>query len=179
MTKNFWHDIETGSDIPEIINVVVEIPKGSQNKYEYDKKHNMMKLDRVLFSPFHYPGDYGIIPQTLSDDGDPLDALVLVTNPTYPGILIECRPIGLLKLKDQGSSDDKIVCVSIHDPRYLNTKDVTDMGEHQLKEMAHFFQVYKDLEGKKVEVLGWGSADTAKAVIIDAVKNYKKILSKY
>lgn len=179
MTKNFWHDIETGIDIPEIINVVVEIPKGSQNKYEYDKKHNMIKLDRVLFSPFHYPGDYGIVPQTLSDDGDPLDALVLVTNPTFPGILIECRPIGLLKLKDQGQSDDKIICVSTTDPRYLNTKDVTDIEEHHLKEMAHFFQVYKDLEGKKVEVLGWDSADTAKTVIIEAVKNYKKILSKY
>ncbi len=100
MSKNFWHDIETGIDIPEIINVIVEIPKGSMNKYEYDKKHNMIKLDRVLFSPFHYPGDYGIVPQTLSEDGDPLDALVLVTNPTYPGILIEARPIGLLRMKD-------------------------------------------------------------------------------
>ena len=94
MSKNFWHDIETGGDVPEIINVIVEIPKGSMNKYEYDKKHNMIKLDRVLFSPFHYPGDYGLIPQTLSEDGDPLDALVLVTNSTYPGILIESRPIG-------------------------------------------------------------------------------------
>ena len=179
MTKNFWHDIETGIDIPEIINVVVEIPKGSQNKYEYDKKHNMMKLDRVLFSPFHYPGDYGIIPQTLYDDGDPLDALVLVTNPTYPGILIECRPIGLLKIKDQGQSDDKVICVSTTDPRYLNTKDISDIEAHHLKEMAHFFQVYKDLEGKKVEVLGWESADVAKTAIIESVKNYKKVLSKY
>ena len=179
MSKNFWHDIETGIDIPEIINVVVEIPKGSQNKYEYDKKHNMIKLDRVLFSPFHYPGDYGIVPQTLSDDGDPLDALVLVTNTTYPGILIECRPLGLLRLTDEGKADDKIICVSINDPRYLNTKDISDIESHNLKEMAHFFQVYKDLEGKKVEVLGWESAETAKGVIMDAVKNYKKILKKY
>ncbi|MEM3143402.1 MAG: inorganic diphosphatase [Candidatus Nitrosotenuis sp.] len=179
MTKNFWHDIETGLDIPEIINVVVEIPKGSQNKYEYDKKHNMMKLDRVLFSPFHYPGDYGIIPQTLADDGDPLDALVLVTNPTFPGILIECRPIGLLRLNDQGKADDKIICVSTTDPRYISTKDVSDIAAHNLKEMAHFFQVYKDLEGKKVEVLGWDSSDKAKSVIMDAVKNYKKVLRKY
>ena len=112
MSKNFWHDIETGADIPGIINVIVEIPKGSMNKFEYDKKHNMMKLDRVLFSPFHYPGDYGIVPQTLSDDGDPLDALVLVTNPTFPGILIEARPIGLLQMKDDDKLDDKIICVS-------------------------------------------------------------------
>ena len=97
MSKNFWHDIETGNDVPEIINVIVEIPKGSMNKYEYDKKHNMIKLDRVLFSPFHYPGDYGLIPQTLSEDGDPLDALVLVTNSTYPGILIESRPNWITK----------------------------------------------------------------------------------
>ena len=179
VSKNFWHDIETGIDIPEIVNVVVEIPKGSQNKYEYDKKNNMIKLDRVLFSPFHYPGDYGIFPQTLSDDGDPLDALVLVTNPTYPGILIECRPLGLLRLTDEGKADDKIICVSINDPRYLNTKDISDIESHNLKEMAHFFQVYKDLEGKKVEVLGWESAETAKGVIMDAVKNYKKILKKY
>ena len=98
MSKNFWHDIETGGDVPEIINVIVEIPKGSMNKYEYDKKHNMIKLDRVLFSPFHYPGDYGLIPQTLSEDGDQLDALVLVTNPTYPGILIESRLISYFML---------------------------------------------------------------------------------
>ena len=119
MSKNFWHDIESGNEIPEIINVIVEIPKGSMNKYEYDKKHNMIKLDRVLFSPFHYPGDYGLVPQTLSEDGDPLDALVLVTNSTYPGILIEARPIGLLQMNDDGESDDKIICVATNDPRYL------------------------------------------------------------
>lgn len=179
MTKNYWHDLESGSDLPEIINVVVEIPKGSQNKYEYDKKHNMIKLDRVLFSPFHYPGDYGIIPQTLSEDGDPLDALVLVTIPTYPGILIEARPIGMLRMKDEGKPDDKIICVSTNDPRYLHTAEIDDIAQHNLKEMAHFFQVYKDLEGKKVEVLGWESATKAKEIIMDAVKRYKKTLKKY
>jgi len=96
------------------------------NKYEYDKKHNMIKLDRVLFSPFHYPGDYGLVPQTISEDGDPLDALVLVTNPTYPGILIEARPIGLLQMKDDGESDDKIICVSTNDPRYLGSLSLRD-----------------------------------------------------
>ena len=178
MSKNFWHDVDSGPDIPDIINVIVEIPKGSQNKYEYDKKHNLMKLDRVLFSPFHYPGDYGIVPQTLSEDGDPLDALVLVTNPTFPGILIETRPIGLLRMKDQDQLDDKIICVSTTDPRYLKTSDVSDIEEHHLKEMAHFFQVYKDLEGKKVEVLGWESSQQAKRVIIEAVKRYQKTLKK-
>lgn len=179
MSKNFWHDIETGRDFPEIINIVIEIPKGSQNKYEYDKKYNMIKLDRVLFSPFHYPGDYGIIPQTLSEDGDPLDALVLVTNPTFPGILIEARPIGILKMKDQSKLDEKIICVTINDPRYLHTVDISDIEQHRLKEMAHFFQVYKDLEEKKVEILGWESSKIAKETIMEAVKRYKSTLKKY
>ena len=179
MTKNFWHDIEPGTDIPEIINVVVEIPKGSMNKYEYDKKHNMIKLDRVLFSPFHYPGDYGLVPQTLSEDGDPLDALVLVTNPTYPGILIEARPIGLLQMKDAGELDDKIICVSTNDPRYLHTTDISGIEDHYRSEIAHFFQVYKDLEGKKVEIIGWQSAKEAKRIIIESIKRYKNTLKKY
>ena len=179
MSKNFWHDVETGADIPEIINVVVEIPRGSQNKYEYDKKHNMIKLDRVLFSPFHYPGDYGIVPQTLSEDGDPLDALVLVTNPTYPGILMEARPIGVLRMKDDGVLDDKIVCVSVNDPRYLHTADISDVEDHYRSEIAHFFQVYKELEGKRVEILGWEPAGEAKSVIIESVKNYRDTLKKY
>ncbi len=164
MSKNFWHDIESGSDIPEIINVIVEIPKGSMNKYEYDKKHNMIKLDRVLFSPFHYPGDY---------------ALVLVTNPTYPGILIEARPIGLLQMKDAGDLDDKIICVSTNDPRYLHTTDITDIEDHYRSEIAHFFQVYKDLEGKKVEILGWQSAKEAKDIIVESIKRYKNTLKKF
>lgn len=179
MSKNFWHDIETGMDIPEIINVVIEIPKGSMNKYEYDKKHNMMKLDRVLFSPFHYPGDYGFVPQTLSEDGDPLDALVLVTNPTYPGVLIQARPIGLLQMKDDEQLDDKIICVSTNDPRYLHTNDITKIEDHYRSEIAHFFQVYKDLEGKKVEIIGWKSSMEAKDVVMEASKRYKQILKKY
>ncbi|MBI5859868.1 MAG: inorganic diphosphatase [Nitrosarchaeum sp.] len=179
MSKNFWHDIESGTDIPEIVNVIVEIPKGSMNKYEYDKKHNMIKLDRVLFSPFHYPGDYGLIPQTLSEDGDPLDALVLVTNPTYPGILIEARPIGLLQMKDDGKLDDKIICVSTNDPRYLHTVDITDIEDHYRSEIGHFFQVYKDLEGKKVEILGWRGSKEAKGIIVESIKRYKDTLKKY
>ena len=178
MSKNLWHDIETGPDIPEKINVIVEIPKGSMNKYEYDKEHNIIKLDRVLFSPFHYPGDYGLIPQTLSEDGDPLDALVLVTNPTYPGVLIESRPIGLLQMNDDGESDDKIICVSTNDPRYLKTLDISDMEDHNRLEIAHFFEVYKELEGKKVEITGWKSAKDAKAVIVESIKRYNDSIKK-
>jgi inorganic pyrophosphatase len=170
---NLWHEISAGPKIPDIINVIVEIPKDSQNKYEYDKKGNLIKLDRVLFSPIFYVGDYGMIPQTLSDDGDPLDALVLVTNPTYPGILIEARPIGLLKMKDGKRTDNKVLCVASNDPRYSRYKDIMDVEEHTLKEISHFFEVYKDLEEKKVEVIGWEGADKAKKIIQDAVESYR------
>ncbi len=175
---NLWHDIEPGPKVPLVVNVIVEIPKGSQNKYEYDKEKNLMKLDRVLFSPFFYPGDYGIIPQTFAEDGDPLDAIVLVTNPTYPGILIESRPIGLLRMKDQGEEDDKILCVANDDPRYADIKDISDLQKHTLKEIAHFFEVYKHLEGKKIEKLFWKNAPSAKKAISDAIKLYQKDFKK-
>ncbi len=175
---DLWHDIETGPKIPFILNVIVEIPKGSQNKYEYDKKNGIIKLDRVLFSPLYYPGDYGIIPQTYAEDGDPLDALVLVTNPTYPGILIEARPIGLLRMKDSNQMDNKILCVAKDDPRYAGLKDIADLEKHHLKEIAHFFQVYKQLEGKKVEIVGWKNVESARKVVIGAVKHYQKTFKK-
>jgi inorganic pyrophosphatase len=133
----------------------------SNNKYEYDKSNNVIKLDRVLYSPLHYPGDYGIILQTLSDDEDPLDVLVLMTNPTYLGILLEARPIALLKMKDTQKADNKILCVAINDPRYASYKNITDIEEHILKEISHFFQVYKDLEEKKVVIVGWGTGNEA------------------
>ncbi len=175
---NLWHDIETGPNVPDVINTIIEIPRGSQNKFEYDKKHNLMRLDRVLFSPFHYPGDYGIIPQTLADDGDPLDALVMITNPTYPGILIEARPVGVLKMTDNNESDEKILCVATDDPRYRHTNNISDIDEHILKEIAHFFQVYKDLEGKKVEIDGWESSEKAKSMIQNSVAKYKETFKK-
>jgi inorganic pyrophosphatase len=171
---NLWHDIEAGEDVPNIINVIVEIPKGSQNKYEYDKRLNIIKLDRVLFSPFHYPGDYGLIPRTLSEDGDPLDAIVLVTNPTYPGILLKGRPVSLLRMNDAGKIDDKILCVSNDDPRFKHYYDISDLDEHLLKEVMHFFRVYKDLEGKTVKMIGWKNSEEAKRVIMQSVETYNK-----
>ncbi len=175
---DLWHDIETGSKTPSIVNVIVEIPKGSQNKYEYDKKNNIIKLDRVLFSPLYYPGDYGIIPQTYAEDGDPLDALVLVTNPTFPGVLIEARPIGLLRMKDSNKIDNKILCVAKDDPRYAGMRNISDLEKHNLKEISHFFQVYKQLEGKKVKVVGWKNSESAKRVIVHSVNLYKKTFKK-
>ncbi len=175
---DFWHDLKTGKRVPNVVNVIVEIPKGSQNKYEYDKENKVLKLDRVLFSPFYYPGDYGIIPRTLCRDGDPLDAIVLVTNPSFPGILIEVRPIGVLKMLDSGKEDDKILAVPIHDPRFRNYKDINNVDQHVLAEIAHFFEVYKELEGKRTKIIGWGHAREAKKVIVEAVELYKKKFGK-
>ena len=175
---DLWRDIETGPKVPSVINVIVEIPKGSQNKYEYDKKHGVIKLDRVLFSPFFYPGEYGIIPQTFAEDGDPMDALVLVTNPTYPGVLIESRPIGMLQMKDGGEMDDKILCVAKDDIRFENVNDLSDLEKHIPQEIAHFFATYKQLEGKKVEILGWKNAASAKKAISAGIKLYQKTFKK-
>jgi inorganic pyrophosphatase len=175
---DLWRDIETGPKVPSVINVIVEIPKGSQNKYEYDKKHGVIKLDRVLFSPFFYPGEYGIIPQTFAEDGDPMDALVLVTNPTYPGVLIESRPIGMLQMKDGGEMDDKILCVAKDDVRFEDINDLSDLEKHIPKEIAHFFATYKQLEGKKVEILGWKNAASAKKAISAGIKLYQKTFKK-
>lgn len=175
---DLWRDIETGPKVPSVINVIVEIPKGSQNKYEYDKKRGIMKLDRVLFSPFFYPGEYGIIPQTFAEDGDPMDALVLLTNHTYPGVLIEARPIGMLRMRDGGEMDNKILCVAKDDIRYENLKDISDLDKHYLNEIGHFFEVYKHLEGKKTEILGWKNAASAKKEVLAGIKLYQKKFKK-
>jgi inorganic pyrophosphatase len=174
---NLWHGISAGKT-PNELNVIVEIPKGSQNKYEVDKETGLVKLDRVLFSPFFYPAEYGMVPQTLGKDGDPLDALVLVTNPTYPGVLIETRVIGVLKMVDKGEVDDKILCVPLHDIRYANYKDIKDVDKAILNEIAHFFSVYKHLEGKKVEVLGWENLESAKKIIAESISDYNKKFKK-
>lgn len=170
---NYMTDISSG-DVPKKINVIVEIPKGSQNKYEYDKKNKIVKLDRVLFSPMFYPGDYGFIPQTLGEDGDPLDALVLVSVPTFPGVLIESRPIGVLKMVDKGEPDDKILCVPCDDPRFADFKDLSAIQKPILNEIAHFFEAYKHLEGKKVQIVGWEDVKSAEKVIKDCVERYNK-----
>lgn len=175
---DYWHDIAPGDDIPNEVSVIVEIPKGSQNKYEYDKKNGIMALDRVLFSPMHYPGDYGLIPQTLGEDGDPLDALVLVSDSTYPGILIKSRPIGVLHMIDGGEGDDKLLCVPVDDPRMGHVKDISDIQKHILDEIAHFFGTYKELEGKKVEIGGWDNAAKAQEVMMESTQRYKEKFQK-
>lgn len=170
---NLLNDVPPGKKVPDVVNVIVEIPAGSQNKYEYDKKLGIFKLDRVLFSPMHYPGDYGFIPQTLSEDGDPLDALVLITNPTFPGMLIEARPIGVLRMVDNGENDEKVLCVSLNDQRYAEITDIKQLQKHVLAEIAHFFEVYKQLEGKKVKILGWENVKVAHEIITASIKRFK------
>ncbi len=156
------------------LTVMIEIPKGSRNKYEYDKKKHQIVFDRMLFSSVHYPSDYGFVPNTLARDGDPLDALVLVWEPTFPGCIIEARPVGLFKMWDEKGEDDKLLCVPIHDPLWNHLKTLKDVPPHLLKEIEHFFQVYKDLEEKKTGVEGWHDLKKALSIIEESRDRFKK-----
>ncbi|WP_457619761.1 inorganic diphosphatase [Methanopyrus sp.] len=170
---NLWKDLEPGPNPPDVVYAVIEIPRGSRNKYEYDEERGFFKLDRVLYSPFHYPLDYGFIPRTLYDDGDPLDILVIMQDPTFPGCVIEARPIGLMKMLDDDDQDDKVLAVPTEDPRFKDVKDLDDVPKHLLDEIAHMFSEYKRLEGKETEVLGWEGADAAKEAIVHAIELYE------
>lgn len=158
---------------PGLINVLIEIPAGSKNKYEFDKDMGAMILDRVLFSSVQYPYDYGFVPNTLADDGDPLDGMVLMDQPTFPGCVIASRPIGMLEMIDGGDRDEKILCVPAEDPRYAQVKSLEDIATHRLDEIAEFFGSYKNLEKKAVEILGWQNVDKVTPLVeqcINAVK---------
>ena len=154
------------------IDVVVEIPKGSRNKYEYDYDKKMIRYDRMLFSSVHYPSDYGFFPETLALDGDALDALVLVTEPTFPGCLVEVRPIGVFNMRDEKGPDKKILCVPVSDPIWNHIYKLEEIPPHMKLEIEHFFQVYKDLEKKKVGVEGWEDETTAITAIKEAQQRY-------
>jgi inorganic pyrophosphatase len=170
---NLWRDLSPGSHPPEIITAVVEIPAGSRNKYELDKDSGLIRLDRVLYSAVHYPGDYGFIPRTLAEDGDPCDVLVLLNEPTFPGCQIDTRPIGVLRLLDRGEPDDKILAVPCHDPFYGEYFDIADIPQHYLREVEHFFGIYKDLEGKRMEVIGWEKSEPAAQAVMDGIRAYE------
>ncbi len=158
---------------PGIVNVLIEIAGGSKNKYEFDKDLNAFALDRVLYASVRYPYDYGFIPNTLADDGDPLDGMVIMDEPTFPGCVIAARPIGLLEMIDGGDRDEKILCVPDKDPRYVGVKTLADVAPHRLDEIAEFFRTYKNLEKKVTEILGWKDADQVAALVDTCVKNYK------
>lgn len=153
--------------------VLVEIPKGSRNKYELDKKSGLIKFDRMLFSSVQYPTDYGFFIDTLGLDGDPIDALVMLGEPTFPGCLIEVRPIGVLVMRDDKGQDEKVLSVPLSDPTWSHLKTLADAPPHLLVEIEHFFSIYKQLEKKKVEILGWKNRQHAEKVILDAEKRFK------
>lgn len=173
---NNYLQLPIGPRSPELVNAVIEIPIGSVNKYEYDKKLHVFRLDRRLFSPVHYPGDYGFIPSTLAADGDPLDVLVLVHDPSFPGCLVEVRPIGVLEMTDQGKKDEKILAVLESNPRHTQFSNYTDVYPHLLKEIAHFFSIYKDLEGKRTKMIGWQDVAKAHEIINDSHQRYLQTL---
>jgi inorganic pyrophosphatase len=160
-------------DPNDSLTVMIEIPKGSRNKYEFDKEMKMMRFDRMLFSAVHYPSDYGFILDTLAEDSDPLDALVLVWEPTFPGCIIEARPVGMFNMWDEKGRDQKILCVPVYDPLWNHITRLSEVPPHLLKEIEHFFTVYKDLEDKKTGVEGWEGRDAALQVIAEARARYK------
>lgn len=156
-----YKNLPPGKKCPEIVNAVIEIPSGSVNKYEFDVGLQVFKLDRVLYSAVHYPADYGFIPGTLADDGDPLDILVLIFSPTFTGCLLEARPVGMLEMKDDKGIDEKVLAVAEGDPRFSNFKDLQDIAPHLLREIEHFFNVYKELEGRESNTYGWSDKKKA------------------
>jgi len=168
-----WHDIPTGPNPPREVTAVIEIPTNERNKYELDKSLGIFRLDRVLHSAVHYPGDYGFLPRTLADDGDPLDILVLMTIPVFTGCLVDTRPIGLCRLLGRGVADEKVLAVPVSDPYSEGLEDLDDIPRHYLKEIEHFFQVYKDLEGARTESRGLEGAEEARAAIRRAMRAYE------
>jgi inorganic pyrophosphatase len=155
------------------IRVVVEIPRGSRNKYELDEESGGIRLDRVLYSSVHYPTDYGFIPETLAEDGDHLDVLVVVEEPTFPGCHVEARPLGVLRMRDEKGPDEKIIAVPVADPRFDGVRDLSDLAEHWLREIENFFATYKTLESKETEVTGWDGHNEAWRCINAARDRYR------
>lgn len=171
---NPWHDVSYGNKAPKEVQAIVEVPKNSVLKYELDKETGLIKLDRVLYSAVHYPGDYGFIPRTYWEDGDPLDVIILSNFPVYPKTIVTVRPIGVLHMVDEEESDHKIICVHATDPRFNRYKDLKDVPEHILKEIKHFFETYKELQEKKVKVLSLHNVKVARKHILKAIENYKE-----
>jgi len=157
---NLLHDIPAGT--ADVMNVIIEIPKFSKNKYEIDKETGIIALDRVMHTAQDYPFDYGFVPQTLFDDGDALDVVLITTHPLAPGILVKARPVAIMEMEDGGERDDKVVAVPVDDPRFADVKDITDLNKHFIKEMTHFFETYKKVQNKEVKVGAWSGADVAK-----------------
>ncbi|MGH9343854.1 MAG: inorganic diphosphatase [Terriglobia bacterium] len=164
-TMDNYLELPIGDKAPEVVTTVVEIPQDSVNKYEYDQNLRVFVLDRVLHSPVHFPGDYGFVSQTIAQDGDPLDILILGDTPTFPGCIYPSRPIGLFEMLDHGTCDEKIIAYATGNPRFADIEDYTGVQPHVLREVEHFFSVYKDLEDTETKVLGWKGREAAYEVI--------------
>lgn len=169
-----WHDVNPGEDIPQEFNVIIEIPYGSSVKYELDKTSGLIKLDRILYSAVYYPANYGFVPQTLAEDDDPLDVLVLCQEPVTPLTLMHARTIGLMTMIDQGKKDHKIIAVATEDPEFNSYREAAEMPPHRLTMLRRFFQDYKQLEGKAVEVDEIQPAKVAFPIIEDALLRYSR-----
>ncbi|HVV45429.1 MAG TPA: inorganic diphosphatase [Bryobacteraceae bacterium] len=160
-----FYRFDPGPQMPELVRMIVEIPKNSNHKFEFDPDHGVFQLSRTLYSPIHYPGDYGFIPGTVAEDADPLDILCMVNSPSYPGILIYVRPVAVLDLVDEGKLDHKILAVPNRDPRFDAIRSLVDMRPHWRAELEHFFAIYKELEEKETEIRGWRDREDAWQVI--------------
>ena len=175
---NLLHEITAGNNVPDIINVIIEIPKGSKNKYEIDKETGLIMLDRAMHTSQDYPFDYGFMPQSHWEDGDPLDVVVLTTYPLAPGILVKVRPVGIVNMIDDGDSDAKIIAVPESDPRWDHVQDLTDVNSHTIKEIEHFFLTYKQIQKKAVSIDGIGDKADAQAAILKSQELYKEKFQK-
>lgn len=170
---HLWHGIPAGAHPPQDLNVVIEIPSGSKCKYELDKMSGTISVDRIIASAVYYPGNYGFIPQTMAEDGDPLDALVLSQVSFHPGVMVRVRPIGLMGMTDDGEPDDKILCVPLGDPRFREARAVEDLPTGIIQEIQEFFRVYKNLEEKEVVIKGVETRDRAFSLIVAAMEAYR------
>ncbi len=174
---NPWHKVSTGAKAPEYVTGIIEIPKGSRAKYELDKESGMLKLDRVLYSSMYYPANYGFIPQTYCDDKDPLDILVLSQIDVVPMCMLSARVIGVMRMLDGGEHDDKIIAVAENDMSVNYINDISQIPQHFLREMRHFFEDYKKLENKTVQVNKFQSAEIAKEIVAQAMEDYKELIA--
>ena len=172
--SNIWHDMSPKRISPDDFMVVVEISKGSKNKYELDKDTGLLMLDRILYTSTHYPANYGFIPRTYADDGDPLDALVLCSETIAPMTLVRCYPIGAIKMIDNGANDEKVIAIPFDDPTYNTYKDISELPKHIFDEMAHFFTVYKQLENKQTAVKELFDRREAEEIIQMCINQYNE-----
>ena len=172
------YDLDPGPDWPETVHMIVEIPRNSINKYEYDPELDVFRLDRALYSPVHYPGDYGFIPGTLGQDGDPLDVLALVEEPGFPGLLLPVRPVGVLEIVDQGEPDEKILAVASVNPRFDSIHALHQVFPHVLEDITQFFKVYKELEKKRIDIRRWSGREEAWRLMRSARLRYSKAHSR-